>query len=174
MKMFRALFYALIAGCLLAPMSFGQNVARATFISASGTAFTAGDVVGAAATLAGVRKPTKESATAIAVLDSIFITDEANQKAALTIKFFQGAAPTVTDNAAFTYGASDFDNEIWSFDVTAADYVTQNGKATVSQSLLAIIMGADTGRDVYVVVITNGSRRMGRGRSCGLILGFGR
>lgn len=123
--------------------SAGDNVAGLKTIDALGSAFGSG------------------------VLKHVTITDNADQKAAMTIVFFDSLpASTFTNNVAFpALTDADLGRVIGKVEVLAADYTTLNGKAvaTVECSIALWSMQSTAGPDgpdkrtAYYAIQTSGT-----------------
>lgn len=133
--------------------SYTKDVLMVPTVSAA-SAYTAGDAVGGIQTVALYRADGYGS-----VLNSITVTDAANQKAALSIIFFRSipGVSTITDNAAFVLAAADIGNICGIVNIAAADWTTVSGKAVVTKSGLGIIVQADFMARAYVAVVTSGT-----------------
>lgn len=165
-------FISIIAGVvLLASNAFGQVVsqpqanrnvsaiASATFTSASGTAYTAGDSVGTAQVITNV----VDSTGKIAQLLSLKCVDSAGQAAACVLYFFKGTAPTLTDNAAFAWSTF-HTNYVGQVSIGAGDYETRDGKSTVDYGFIGSFMQpANSSKDLNVVCVTKGTPTYGNG-----------
>lgn len=115
-------------------------------------AYGAGDAVGGKQTLAA------GLADGLPVeLDSIVVQDVSNQKAALTLLFFDAdpAAATITNNAAFAF-STDLAKCIGRINVAAADYETVDSKAVATVRNLGMIL-KPTATSLYVAVVTTGT-----------------
>lgn len=116
-------------------------------------AYTAGYSVGAVQSIA----PASIAAGLGVKLDSITVTDAANQKAAITVLFFAKTPPTatVTDNVAFAWG-SDLPLCIGKVDIAAADYETFNSKAIACKTDINLDM-VPAGTTLFAVLVTTGT-----------------
>ncbi len=91
------------------------------------------------------------------VLQSLLICDQSGQAAALNVYFF-GSLPTATftDNAAFpALSAVDHAKVVDVVQITAANYVTVNGKSTASIKGIGAVVSSETGSnggDLYVAI----------------------
>jgi hypothetical protein len=136
-----------------------HNVLSATFTSASGTAYTSGDSVGTVQVLTNVTS----AAGMIVKLTGITLLDSAGQNAHLKFFFFNGTAPTLTDNAAFAFGSS-FTNLVGILDIDPADYTTADSKGVLSRSLLDLWMRlSSTSSNLSVACVTTGTPTYGNG-----------
>ncbi len=117
-------------------------------------AYTAGDVVGGILTLTNAMR----TSGGTGILESIFINDASNQKAALDIYIFDSnpAAGTYTDNAAVVF-STDLTKLIARIPVAAADYVTNNSQATAHEKAIGAIMKASGSANLFAVIVTSGT-----------------
>jgi hypothetical protein len=135
-------------------------------------AYSSGQCVG------GLQKVSSPSAGGnIAVLDSLTIVDVANQKAPLTVMFFDAdptaatptaatptaATPTpatVADGSAFAFGSSS-PRFIGKVDVAAGSYETIGGEAIAALTNLRLVLQVTTPpgalATLYAVVVTTGT-----------------
>ena len=124
----------------------------------STSAYTSGNSVGGKLTLSNACR----SKGGAIILNDIVVTDEANQKAALTILFFnQPLVGTVADFATPAL-IPDINNCIGKVTVAAADYVTLGSdSAAVAQesSLNLLLYNAETvaTQNIYFIIITTGT-----------------
>lgn len=86
-------------------------------------AYTASDVLGGLMTFTIPWKPAR------GFIDAFRIVDDANQKAAMTLWFFDSAVTEIDDNAPFAPVVADLQHVCGKIDVAAADYTTLNGNA---------------------------------------------
>lgn len=128
-------------------------------VSAS-SAYTSGDVVGSAMQFS--RAFGGEGRTG--VVKTVLVLDKGNQKAPLTLLFFNAQPGTVAaDNAAFSFASADVDLCVGKVNVAAADYETVGGKAVAAVDVSAVLQGTigtlgarDCG-DLWVVAVTTGT-----------------
>lgn len=136
-----------------------QSVVGATFTSASGSAYTAGDAIGTAQTLTNVCDATGTYVT----LESVTIKDSAAQNKGIYILFFDGSAPSLTDNAAFAWGSS-IPNLVGVLLIDPADYTTIDSKGVLSRTLLNLRMKlANTSKNLSVCAVTASTPTYGNG-----------
>lgn len=128
-----------------------------TFTSGSAGIYASGDSVGTVQTLSSVA----DIAGRVVKLASITVKDSAAQNSKLKLLFFDGSAPTLTDNVAFAFGSS-LPNLIGVLDIDGADYSTLDGKGVFSRSLLEIWMKTVTA-DLSVACVTAGTPTYGSG-----------
>ncbi len=136
-----------------------RNIVSATFTSASATQYTANDAVGTAQTLSNV----SDASGRIVKLTGITVKDSAGQASSLKILFFDGNAPTLTDNAAFAFGTS-LPNLVGVLDIDSADYTTVDSKSVFSRSLMELWMKLSiSSPNLYVACVTTGTPTYGNG-----------
>lgn len=135
------------------------NVLTATFTSASGTAYTASDSVGTSQVLTNVADATGK----IVQLQSLKVIDSAGQGAACVLYFFNGTAPTLTDNAAFAWSTF-HTNLVGQIAIGAGDYETRDGKSTAQLDFLGNYLKlSNTSQNLNVVCVTKGTPTYGNG-----------
>lgn len=128
---------------------------------APATPYTALDNIGGAIALAGAVRVSGGTS----ILQSIFVLDRANQKAAFTILLLDGnpndGGTTLTDNAAITLAAADISKVKRRVDIAAADYVTFDHAgtdfATAEINAISKVIKAATGTTLYAVIQTPGT-----------------
>lgn len=150
-------------------LGIGGVTAQATAtITTTAPAYSAGDCVGGKLTLTGALRV----AGLGAVLQSLFLADPANQKAALELLIFNAdpTASTLTDNAAAAIHANDISKIIRRISIAASDYVTIDSKAFVDLSPGGRILRAASGTTLYAALIAVGTPTYG---TSGLILRLG-
>ncbi len=130
-------------------------VVSVTPVISSSPAYTSGDAVGGEQKLTGACRVTGGKA----ILQTITIQDVANQKAALTILFFDSepTGATITDNSAFAWGSTAFAKVVGKIDVAAGDYETVASKAVAAKTALGLEMQAAGAPDLWAVVVTTGT-----------------
>lgn len=146
-------------GRLITSGNAGNGVVWEPTVATTGnaTAYTAGDVVG-----------TKMSALVfktgfwMAYLAGLRITDLDNQKAALTLLFFDvdPSNTTFTDNSALSWGATDYLRVVAQLNIATGDYTTVNSRAFGTKSNLMVpVSGQTSGSDLnlYMAVVTTGT-----------------
>lgn len=117
--------------------------------------YAAGDAVGGVQTLTNAVRVSG----GVGVLDTLSIIDADNEKANLTILFFESnpAAATVANNAAFVW-STDLAKYIGKINVVTADYESINSKAVATLRGLGLRLKASGSRNLYaVVVLTSGT-----------------
>jgi hypothetical protein len=142
-------------------------------------AFSAGDNVGGRNLIDGL------GPFGTGVLKHVTITDFDNQKAALTIVFFDTLpAGTFTNNAAFpSLVAADLARVIGKVEVAASDYTTINGRAVATVATSIVLWGAQPTpapdgasgsdkRSLYYAIQTSGTPTYTTTSSLGVQLGF--
>ena len=118
-------------------------------------AYAAGDCVGGKQTLTNAIRVAGNGS----ILNTINVYDSANQKAAISILFFDAdpTAATITDNAAFTI-STDTSKLVGKIDIAAADYVTINTRAYACKNALSLgPLLPSSGKNLYAVVVTSGT-----------------
>lgn len=136
-----------------------NSVLTATFTSASGTAYTAGDSIGTSQVLTNVA----DASGKIVQLMSVKAIDSAGQAASMVLYFFNGTAPTLTDNAAFAWSTLST-NYVGHVSIGASDYETRDGKSTVDIGFLGSYLKlSNTSQNLNVVAVTKGTPTYGNG-----------
>lgn len=117
-------------------------------------AYTAGDCVGGKQTLTGAAR----TSGGRVILESINVLDLGNQKAALTILFFDSdpAAATITDNAAFVW-STDHSKLLGKVNIAAADYETIASEAVATVKAIGLLLEASGSANLFAVVVTTGT-----------------
>jgi hypothetical protein len=92
------------------------------------------------------------------VLDSLTVTDGANQKAALTVLFFESdpTAATITNNAAFAL-STDLTKVVGKVNVLTTDYETIDSKAVACLRGLNLTLEASGSATIYAACLTTGT-----------------
>jgi hypothetical protein len=109
------------------------------------TAYTAGDVVGGIQTI-----PISSTG---GVIQSLGISDNADQKAAFDILIFDALPTSSADNAAFVWH-SDITKLVARISVATGDYLELVSKAFAQKSGLNLVVSPGT-TSVYAVVVTS-------------------
>jgi hypothetical protein len=97
------------------------------------------------------------------ILQSIFLIDRANQKAALSILFFNAdpSASTLADHAQPTLAAADISALIRRVEIAASDWVTTDHAgtdfATADIGALAKMVRPAGGTSLYAIIVTTGT-----------------
>lgn len=115
----------------------------------------AGDAVGGKQTLTSAARVSGGTVT----LESITVRDTGNQKAALTILFFDSdpTAATITNNAAFAW-STDISKCVGRVNIATADYETIDSEAIACVRGLNLTMLASGSANLYAaVVLTSGT-----------------
>ena len=135
----------------------GKSLNVTPEIPTSAGAYTAADCVGGLLQIKDVM--TCDNGTAI--LKSIQVRDNANQKQPLTIILFssQPTGATTTDNSAFAYGTSSFLKQIAKINILATDYETIDSKATADVDTFGKVLKSVGALDLWAVIITTGTWR---------------
>jgi hypothetical protein len=115
------------------------------------TPYSIGDTLGGIQTITGATAP-----NGTGTLNSLHLTDIANQKKAMDIFIFESnpAAATTTDNAAFVF-STDTAKLLARVSVAGADYATVAGVATAVKSGLNITVKGNGGTSLYAVAVTS-------------------
>lgn len=119
--------------------------------------FAAGDAVGGKQTLTSAARVSGGLVT----LETLTVVDKGNQKAALTILFFDSdpTAATITNNAAFVFSTA-VSKLVGKINVAAADYITIDSTGIASYQLkdLGLMLKASGSANLFVaVVLTSGT-----------------
>jgi hypothetical protein len=119
-------------------------------------AYSAGDCVGGKLTLSSIMRT---GGPGTALLQSLFLMDTSNQKAALELLIFNAnpSASTFTDNSAISLHANDIGKIIRRISIAASDYVTIDSKAFVDLSPGARVLKAASGVDLYAALVAVGT-----------------
>jgi hypothetical protein len=140
---------------------------------AAGGAYAAGDVIGAVAGagLGLLSAPVFKVGHWLAYLNTIRVMDADNQKQELTVLFFdvQPGSSTITDNAAFAFGATEYVRVCGIARVLTGDYFTVNNRAYAYLGGLNMLLNGPLGAKVslvgtlYAVVLVQGAATFGDG-----------
>ncbi len=132
----------------------GNTVVITPTITVDTAAYAAGDSIGGKLTLTNAMRESGGTG----VLSGLTLIDRANQKPALEIFLFDSdpSAATITDNAAFVFGADDF-KVIAKVVVAAADWTTINSKATAELANLNRVVRAVGSRNLFAAVVATGT-----------------
>jgi hypothetical protein len=117
-------------------------------------AYSSGDAVGGVQTLTSAVRVS----SGVAILESLTVIDKGNQKAALTLLFFNAnpAAATVTDNSTFVF-STDISKLIGKVNVLASDYETVNSIGIASVKAIGLETKASGSANLFVAVVTTGT-----------------
>jgi hypothetical protein len=133
-------------------LEVGGNSAVVTlsFTVSTTPAYTSGDVIGGKVTIANALRTAGKNA----LLQDLFLFDNANQKPAGSLLFFNAdpSAATTTDNSAFAY-STDTTKQCGRVDITASDWMTINGKASLHLKNIGAMLSA-SGTTLYAVFVT--------------------
>src|SRR5581483_9146543 len=131
-----------------------RDVISVTPTVSASSAYTAGDAVGGKQTLTSAARVSGGKP----MLESLTIIDKGNQKAALTILFFDAdpSAATITDNSAFAW-STDIAKFVGKIDVVTGDYQTIDSKAVATIENLGLILKANGSANLYAAVLTTGT-----------------
>lgn len=126
-------------------------------------AYVTGDRLGAIHTLMGVVRSAEANGALGATLQSLTLIDDADQKAAIDLLFFN-SSPTVAsaDNAAISITDAEMEKCIGRLNIAAADYATitagGSGNAVATLRNLGMVLNpGPTSTAVYVVAVIRGS-----------------
>ena len=140
-------------------VSGGMSVVSVTpTITATAYNATTKNSVGGKQTLTGA----VSSLTGIAILQSVLVTDKANQKAPLMILLFDSdpSAGTYTDNGQVNL-STDISKVIRRINVTAGDYETIDNSGTdyavAEIGPISKLVKAASGTSLYAVIVTTGT-----------------
>lgn len=134
----------------------GSTVVLTPTCTVTASAYSAGNNVGGKLTLTGALR----TINGTGLLESISITDHANQKAPLDIVIFSAnPAATFTDKSAFpTLSAADDALILGRVSIAVTDYVTVGGSAMASiRGLGLVLAGTDSSTSLYMAINTSGT-----------------
>lgn len=116
-------------------------------------AYSNGDVVGGVQTLTSAMRVSGGTG----ILQSIFINDKGNQKAAFELLIFNQnpSNGTYTDNGAFSLNATDEGFLIRRVSVSAGDYLTLSSHASADLGSLGRVVQAVGSANLYVIAVLN-------------------
>jgi hypothetical protein len=139
-------------------MGLPATLLQVTPTLAGAGAYSSGNCVGGKQALG-----TSGGNSTVVMLQSVSVLDKSNQKAPLTLLFFNSdptaATPTgatVTDQSAFVWGSSS-PLFIGKVDIAAADYETIASQAIATKAQLGLPLFPAAGAQVFVVVVTTGT-----------------
>lgn len=135
-----------------------SNVVIPTIVVSTGI-YAVNDVVGGEITLTGALR----AADSTGVLQSVLIKDNSNQKAPLTLLFFnENPAGTFTDNGACPDLTADLSKIVRKVNIAAIDYETIGTVAIADVSAVAKMVKAGTSSgDLWLVIVTTGTPTYG-------------
>lgn len=127
--------------------------------------YSSGDSIGGKITLTNAVRVSGGTG----VLQSIVITDKANQSPEGTILIFDAdpSAATITDNAAFVF-STDVTKVIASVPVVTADYATINSTSVATLSNLGRVVKAASGTSLYAAFVTTTAANLASTSDIGL------
>lgn len=130
------------------------TVVTPTIVVSTAPAYSAGDDIGGIIALPSSLGVSDMSGA----LDSLLITDVANQKAPLII-FLLDSLPTgtYTDNAAFTLAAADVPKVLAMFSVLTAAYTSDGTTAAYNVGHLGYGLKSTSSGGLYMLVYTSGT-----------------
>lgn len=132
------------------------TVVSVTPVLTGAGAYSSGNAVGPKQTIASAARKTTKTQI---MLQTLTVTDKANQKAALTILFFDSdpTAGTYTDKSALAL-STDLAKVIGKVNVAAADYETIDSKAVACLKSIGLEMQLTAGATtLYAAVLTTGT-----------------
>lgn len=140
-----------------------------TITVSTSPAYSSGDCVGGKLTLSSIVR----TAGGTALVQSLFLRDTSNQKAALELLIFNAdpTSSTLTDNAAAVIHANDIDKIVRRISIAASDYVTIDSKAWTDLSVGGKPIKPASGSDMYAALITTGTPTYAATTAIGLRLG---
>lgn len=144
----------------VALLQSGQNIGGYTAVIAptlavTAAAYSAGHLVGNKLTLTGIARADGK----LALLQSLFLIDTSNQKAALELLIFNAnpSATTFTDHATLSINAADVGKIVRRVSIAAADYVTIDTKAFADISPGGKVLKPASGVDMYACLVAVGT-----------------
>jgi len=144
-------------GALLADMSGGGTTAQVspTVTVSTSPAYPAGDCVGGKLTLSGIARVSGKAA----LLQSLFLIDTSNQKAALELIIFNAdpSSTTFTDNSALSINSADVGKIVRRISIAASDYVTIDTKAFADLTISGKVLKPASGTDMYAALVAVGT-----------------
>jgi hypothetical protein len=147
----------------------GTTVQLAPAVTVTAAAYSAGHCVGGKLTLSNALRTAGKGA----ILQSLFLRDTSNQKAALELLIFNAdpSASTLTDHATAVIHANDVDKIIRRISIAASDYVTIDSKAFVDLAPGGRVLSAASGVDLYAALIAVGTPTYAATAAIGVRLG---
>lgn len=143
------------------PMVFVTPAASAT------PDYSSGDVIGGILTLTQA-----VGHVGTGVLKTLVVRDNANQKQPITFLLFHTLPTgTYTDNAAFSWGASDFAKCFCRVAIGASDYATIDSKAIGVLEVACNLYNLEATRNIYAIAVAGGTINLGGADD--LVFGFG-
>lgn len=117
--------------------------------------YASGDQMGGINTLANACADSKGSVE----VESIVVIDQAKQKAAFDVLFFE-SVPTLTsvDNGAFALSSAELLKCIGVVSIAATDYADTSAQAVATKKSIALILQAiKASKDLYYVMVVRGT-----------------
>lgn len=116
--------------------------------------FTSGDAVGGKQTLTSAARVSSGTV----ILESLTLVDKGNQKAAMTVLFFNSdpSAATITNNSAFAF-STDVSKVVGKVNIVAEDYETIDSIAIASVKAVALQIKASGSANLFAAVVTTGT-----------------
>jgi hypothetical protein len=148
----------------------GESASVLAPLTVSTSAYSIGHNIGGLLTLAGAVRTSGGKA----VLQSIFVADKSNVKAALEILLFAASpAATFTDRAAFpTLAQADTLLTRRRISIAATDYVTVGGSAFAEIGAIGKLVKPTTGTSLFAAVLINTAVTYANAADLQLIFGF--
>ena len=133
----------------------GDTVQVVSTPTISTSAYVSGYVVGGLITISGAARING----GVVTVQDLLIIDEANQRAPLTLLFFDSPpAGTYTDHAACPTLGEDADKVIGQVNVAASDYTTTGGAAIAhKQNLSFVLPNNNNDTSLRLVMVTTGT-----------------
>lgn len=124
-------------------------------ITVDTAAYAAGDTIGGIVTVTGAVR----ASGGTGIIQQIVLTDLANQKPALEIRFFDAnpAAGTYTDNNATVLHATDQAKALGRITVATSDWLTTGSIATCTLRNIGLGIKAASGTSVFMVITAGGT-----------------
>lgn len=134
-------------------MKFGNSRVIRLAPTVDTGAYTAGDVIGGVQTIDALGATFGRG-----VLKNVTIGDGGNQRAALTLLFFEALPDgTYTDQAAVAPSVADLAICLGKVEIAADDYTTVGARAVATKECSTVLRSATDLRRVYVVIVAGGT-----------------
>lgn len=146
---------ALVAGEAHIGEVGGKTLFPRPTVTVDTAAYAAGDTIGGIITVTNAVRVSGGTGT----INQIVLTDLANQKPALEIRFFESspAAGTYTDNNATVLHATDQAVALGRITVLTSDWLTTGSIATCTLKNVGLGIKAASGTSVYMVITAGGT-----------------
>lgn len=119
-------------------------ISEATADPKDAAAYTANDVVGGLLTFSLVGLITNGG-----ILNSVYLVDDDNEGAALTLYLFSAKPTVIADDAAFAPSAADLQKMFAVVSIASGDYVTVNSLKYVYKDDINQLLAADGTMSIY-------------------------